>query len=31
MINKSGRKIEEEVTSKGVSEEEMKEESNETN
>lgn len=31
MINKSGRKIEEEVTSKRVSEEEMKEESNETN
>lgn len=31
MINKLGRKIEEEVTSKRVSEEEMKEESNETN
>lgn len=31
VINKLGRKIEEEVTSKGVSEEEMKEESNETN
>lgn len=31
VINKLGRKIEEEVTSKGVSEEEMKEKSKKTN